>query len=45
MEDDFIMIYADAFNQPLAEILGEEAQSFGGEASPLPPPVVRTLVY
>ena len=45
MEDDFITIFADAFNKPLplAETFGGEAQSFGGEASPLPPPVDRTL--
>ena len=45
VEDDFITIYADAFNQPLplAETFGGQAQSFGGEASPLPPPVDRTL--
>ena len=46
VEDNFITIYADAFNQPLplAETFGGKAQSFGGEASPLPPPVDRTLV-
>ena len=46
MEDDFITIYADAFNQPLplAETFRGEAQSFGGEASPLPPPLDRILI-
>ena len=41
----FITIYTVLFGLtlPLAESFGGEAYSFGGEASPLPPPVDRTL--
>ena len=40
-----ITIYTVLFSPtlPLVEYFGEEAQPFGGEASPLPPPVDRTL--
>ena len=49
-EGDFITIYTVVFSHPLplAETFffwGGGAQILGGEASPLPPPVDRTLPH